>query len=52
MEIEKICNEISVICESDDISYKENRQRLHDLFRAIEKIRITSTEELDVLLDL
>ena len=52
MVIDKINIEILRICKSDEIPYKENKQKLYDLFCELRKARISTVEETRSLVSL
>jgi len=52
MNIKKKSKEILRICLSDDIPYKENKQKLHDLYYSLEREKYEIVRDINILLSL
>lgn len=52
MTLNKLYEEILRICNSEEIPYKENKRKLIDLFHQLEVIKITTEEEIKLMISL
>lgn len=52
MTIDKIQEKILKICSSEEIPYKENKQKIYDLFCELRKVEITTEKEIKTLISI